>query len=296
MSIFSRIVVGTDGSEAAESVVDFAIRLAREHDGELFVCHIVDPAIGDDIRAMGEADTVRAGEAHIVVHSRMIESDPPWAIVDVANEEGCTLIVVAPHDRSAFETAAFGRTTDAILRESTIPVLTVRAVPDNIPSRHCFERILVGIDDSEASDAALATVAAFPADDRRHVVLCGVSGSAFVVGGREYRQAAIDELHQATEHVLETARATVGSRGASFELRVVDGQPAPALIATAAEERAELIVLGSHGRRGLRRFFLGSVAENVVQSAPIPVLVVRGLQHAHAFSTDASLILATARA
>jgi nucleotide-binding universal stress UspA family protein len=203
------------------------------------------------------------------------------------------LIVMATHGRAGLEHFFVGSTTEAVLRGSTIPVLTIRAGKHTARPGRCFERIIVGIDDSEPSDAALATVVDFPPEDRRHVLLCGVAGSALVVGGREYRQAAIDELHEETARVVETALATAGKRGRSFEGRVVDGRTAPSLIAAAEQQKADLIVLGSHGRRGLRRLFLGSVAESVVQLAPIPVLVVRGLQNVNGKFADSSRRLAT---
>ena len=143
------------------------------------------------------------------------------------------------------------------------------------------------------SDSVLATVIEFPAEDRGHVLLCGVAGTAFVVGGREYHQAAIDELHVETEHIVDAALATARKNGRSFSGRVVDGGAAPALIATAEKEEADLIVLGSHGRRGIRRLFIGSVAESVVQSAPVPVLVVRRMPKADAAFADSSRRLAT---
>ena len=172
-------------------------------------------------------------------------------------------------------------------------MLSVRAGTRAGRSGRCFERIIVGLDDSEPSDAALATVIAFPPEDRRHVLLCGAAGTAFVVGSHEYHRAAIDELHEATARVVESALSIAARSGESFEARVVDGRAAPALIAAAEQDKADLIVLGSHGRRGLRRLFLGSVAEAVVQSAPVPVLVVRGLPAVTASFTDSSRRLAT---
>jgi nucleotide-binding universal stress UspA family protein len=56
---------------------------------------------------------------------------------------------------------------------------------------------------------------------------------------------------------------------------VIGGNPGEALITAAQQRSADLIVVGSHGRHGLQRLFLGSVAEHVVRNAPMPVLVVR---------------------
>jgi nucleotide-binding universal stress UspA family protein len=300
MSTFSRILVGTDGSQAAEHAVDFAAKLAHENGSEMIVCHFVnwiapmaeaavsgaltDPAMIEELRAAGdeiiERAKQRAKTAGVVAQGRLLDGAPASGILGLAGDEACTLIVVATHNRSGFEHFFVGSTTAAVLRGSTIPVLTLRAGEQPVRSGRSFEHIIVGIDDSEPSDAALATVIDFPVDDRRCVQLVGVASTPLVVGGSEYHQAALDELHEETERVIDAARATASKRGCVCEGRVVDGRPATALVATAEHEKADLIVLGSHGRRGLRRLFIGSVAESVVESSPIPVLVVRGLQKA----------------
>jgi nucleotide-binding universal stress UspA family protein len=63
--------------------------------------------------------------------------------------------------------------------------------------------------------------------------------------------------------------------GITFEHRLVMGDPATEIVRVAEEEKAELIVLGTHGRTGLSRILMGSVAEAVVRHAPCPVLIYR---------------------
>ena len=170
-----------------------------------------------------------------------------------------------------------------MLRGSTIPVLAVRAgLKRAAKAGRCFEHIVVGIDDAEPSDAALTAVLNFPAEDRRRVQLYGVAGSALVIGGPGYHDAVMDELREQTEHVVDAAVAKASAHGVVAEGHVVDGNAEAALVAAAIENEADLIVLGSHGRRGLRRLFLGSVAEAVVETATVPVLVVRSVAGLHA--------------
>jgi nucleotide-binding universal stress UspA family protein len=302
-TMFSRILVGVDGSEAADEAITLAARLAREHDGQVLICHAVDTAktvraiassggfvdagsiVGelkrDGERILEKAVQVARG-AGVDADGRLIEGEPCQSILDLAQTAEASSIVIATHDRNELERMFVGSTTYGVLRGSTLPVLTVRAgLRWAAKPTRCFERIVVGIDDSEPSDAALSAVLNLPAEDRRHVLLCGVAGSAVVIGGRGYHDAIMDELREQTELVIDAAVAKASARGVVAESHVVNGDAVTALIAAARENRADLIVLGSHGRRGLRRLFLGSVAEAVVRTAGVPVLVVRSLTGLH---------------
>jgi nucleotide-binding universal stress UspA family protein len=104
-----------------------------------------------------------------------------------------------------------------------------------------------------------------------------------------------DELHrrmaEAAETRLKRLIAEHSSRGLTvFQTQTPGIAAAPAIVEYAAEETVDLIVLGTHGRRGLRRFLLGSVAEEVVRSAPCPVLTVRDEEEARHFQ-DLDLIV-----
>lgn len=82
------------------------------------------------------------------------------------------------------------------------------------------------------------------------------------------------EAHLASE--LAKRLASVRSRGVECTSIFKSGFPPEEIIAAAKEINADLIVIGTHGRRGVKRVFLGSVAERVVRMSPIPVLTVRG--------------------
>jgi len=107
---------------------------------------------------------------------------------------------------------------------------------------------MVGIDDSEPSDAALEAVMNF----RSRIVAASswsrCPATAFVVGGSDYHQAALDELHEDAERVVDAALATARKRGCAFEV-ALSRPAANALVVTAEHDKVDLIVLGSHGRR-----------------------------------------------
>lgn len=296
--LFTRILVAVDDSEPAKAAVALGARLAREHDGRLLLCSCVnwipliaeveatgaaiDPnPIIDGLKKQGDAlleqAATVAAQIGAAVQTRSLEGEPGERIPAFAAEEHCGLIVMGTHGRHGLGRMFLGSTTEAVLRSVSIPVLTVRPGLESAPqSRRCFERVVVGVDDSEPSDAAVETVCALPPEDRRRLVFYSVADVDTVIGARGYYYAQIlDDLRARSRQIVDRAVETARARGVAAEGRIADGSAAEVLIAAAGEDAADLIVLGSHGRRGLQRFFLGSVAEDIVRRAPVPVLVVR---------------------
>jgi nucleotide-binding universal stress UspA family protein len=144
------------------------------------------------------------------------------------------------------------------------------------------KKILVPTDFSPfaqaAADAALELAQRFEA---RLVLVHAVplpvySSYAAGMEGASISLVEIQEaLHAAGEKDGAREVERLSGRGVPVELVVLDGPPPAEICAQAEALGADLIVIGSHGRTGLKRFLLGSVAENVVRHAPVPVLVVR---------------------
>jgi nucleotide-binding universal stress UspA family protein len=143
-------------------------------------------------------------------------------------------------------------------------------------------KILLAIDASEFSDAAArAVVSLLPAKGAGVLVLQEVEPLVFstvpqMAPGYAPEMAARiqEELKQAKESVAKAAQSL---RGAGFKMdtRVVESEVRAGILDVAADWQADLIVLGSHGRTGLKKFLLGSVAESVARHARCSVLIVR---------------------
>ncbi|MGA2394480.1 MAG: universal stress protein [Candidatus Lustribacter sp.] len=286
-NLFSHILVGVDDSEASQTAVLFATQLAREHGSRLVLCHsvnwtpvltqiaasgaIVDTvSVVEELKAAGEVllDQAVAAAKHggVDAERRAVEGEPAQSLLEAAVQSGCSLIVMGTHGRQGLAHLFVGSTTEAVLRGSIIPVLTLHAGTVVVaPGERCIERIIAGIDESEPSDAAIQTILDLPGKDRLHVIFYSIAG----MGEREHERA-----HQAVSKAVRLAN----ERGISARGRVNVGDPAEALIAAAEQQEADLIVVGSHGRHGLERLVLGSVAEGIVQRSPLPVLVVRTRQ------------------
>ena len=140
-------------------------------------------------------------------------------------------------------------------------------------------KVVVGVDDSEYAGAAIRHVAAatWPASTRFIVV--SIYTWPVLVGGEEGTAVIVEKLlgerEKQARKIAEDAAAELRKAGLKAEARVGSGDPRFILVDTATHEGADLIVVGTHGRTGMRRLLLGSVAAHVIGHAPCSVLVVR---------------------
>ncbi len=148
-----------------------------------------------------------------------------------------------------------------------------------------YQRILVAVDGSQTSDRALAEAIELAQLVDGQLLLLHVSEDVSQVWtGGEWMAATPPMLspeifEEIGQGILDHAAKKVEEAGLSAETRRIsdDGQRVGKVIAQQAQDwQAELIVIGTHGRRGLDHFLLGSVAEGVMRAAPMPVLLVRG--------------------
>ena len=141
-------------------------------------------------------------------------------------------------------------------------------------------KILIGVDGSAHSRAALDYVKAMTWPKGTNVVVLTVSIPiiAYTVvdaGGLTWMQSAEEEMTTQAQTLVASVEQELRDAGFSVESRVMKGDPRDALIDTARGMHADLIVVGSHGRTGMAKLVLGSVATHVVTHAPCSVLVVK---------------------
>lgn len=135
--------------------------------------------------------------------------------------------------------------------------------------------VLVGIDGSEQSDHALTyAIETFPDAE---ILAVHVIDPVETLGYDGYDSISMTELRQeAGEEICEAAESFAAeTHDRDVETRIRLGRPARSLVEVVDEEDVDHVVVGSHGRTGLTRVLLGSVAESVVRRAPVPVTVVR---------------------
>lgn len=137
-------------------------------------------------------------------------------------------------------------------------------------------KILVPLDDSDPARAALEhALETFPEADITVLHVVNPSASAYSSGRTYNFPRAVEREEEKAEDLFETARELAADHEGSLETATMIGSPSRGIVEYANEHDVDGIVLGSHGREGISRVLLGSVAEQVVRRAAVPVTVVR---------------------
>jgi nucleotide-binding universal stress UspA family protein len=293
---FPRLLVPYDGSDPARAALKFAIAVAAGG-ATITLINIVDETTvmaqsvsasivafdptplmeALDAQGMAVLDDAAAAcrAANATATSRLVHEMPVAGILAAMKEHASDLVIMGTHARKGVARTFLGSTTEGVLRSSHIPVLTVRT-GDRVASAP-FATALVAVDDSETADAAVAVAAllARTAGTRiiaAHVIDTDALYENSLAYGFDPTQLAREMRADGTAIVRRSL--TRAALSPDTPVAIAEGDPAAALIREAYARYATVIVAGSHGRRGLRRLFLGSVAESIVRNSDIPVLVV----------------------
>lgn len=283
------VLVATDFSENSQSAVKSAAMLASGLGEPLRLMHVVDFA-GDDNAWRVLYETTDEIESHATTEAtEQLKSlyeaaiptqhrsgyttvvrfgQPAEAIIAEADANRPSYIVAGTVGESRLQHLFFGRTTNHLVRETKIPVL---AVP---PSKevHGFTRILVATDFSDCGDAAVieARKMAERFNAELHV-MHAVDVDHEVI--RPSLGALMGDIRPHVDAMVATQTERLEELGIGHN-HVVVGRPDVAIRNTVEKIGADLVIMGTHGRRGFARWFLGSTAERVLRQAKVPVLVV----------------------
>lgn len=144
-----------------------------------------------------------------------------------------------------------------------------------------LRRVLHPSDFSRASAAAFTRAVALAKASRAELVLAHVMSLPVPMAGDGYIPPRVWEEMEASSRAyaqkqIDALVAKARKAGVRVKTLLLTGVPHERIVKAARSQRADLVVMGTHGRTGLKRFFLGSVAERVVASAACPVMTVRG--------------------
>jgi pyruvate,water dikinase len=279
------MVVATDFSPAARDAVARALQLPLQTGASVELLHVM-PDERDAVTAAklelsatrqleGTRDQARAAFAKGTdIHATLVRGLPFPSIAERAHHGRAELVVVGRHGERRLRELLIGSTAERVIRNGTTSVLVVGARPAGP-----YRRPLVAIDMSPSSRYALELAAqicdpSLDAIDVIHVI--DLPGRLYASEGQ-----LVPALERRLPELEQTIRAELtqflGEVTASvrWNLTVEIGDPRSAILDQARRRNSDLIAVGTKGRTGLARVFVGSVAEGVIRHAPCDVLVAR---------------------
>ncbi len=294
-----RILVAIDSSRASQCVLEEAATRPWPANTLFTIVNVVDlyrfahlPAIVDDARR--EATTLlrqatdKLSPAGCKVNSDVLLGFPRNEISEYAKKWQANLVMVGSHGQGAIARFLLGSVAQGVLRTAPCSVEIVRQTASEPPASSHAMKILLATDGSDFSTAAAQSIAdrQWPAGSQIRVL----SIAELPIFENPMGASSLSAIYPATllEELMESARKHAEDAVESTRkilqagnLQVLDSKPAPIgdarilLLDLAKEWKADLIVLGSHGRRGMDRMLMGSVSESVAIHAHCSVDVIR---------------------
>ena len=288
---FTDIVVATDGSDPAAAAVDAAIGLAAGTGATLHVCTVVNPfptgqSLTDLRKNREEADervesiVARAEDAGVDAVATVREGMPADELLAYVEEVGAEMVVIGTHGRGGARRVLLGSVAETVVRTADVPVLVVHG--DGVEVEWGSEsRFLLATDGSDAVTPAerigvdLATtlggrLTAVSAVDQARALTNAGGGVLTNETIESVKRAVTNRATDAVDRALDRAEEA----GVDADGEVIEGEPSRAICGYARDADADVVIVGTHGRTGVRRVVLGSVAERILRAADRPVLVV----------------------
>jgi nucleotide-binding universal stress UspA family protein len=296
--VIKRILFATDFSQWAKRAEDYACALACSWRASLTVLSVAEfqPGLNPDYpinqqyltdlmnRASSQLVDLkgRAEQRGITVTTRMATGIPSEEVIAAARAEDSDLIVVGTKGKTGLAHVLLGSTAERVIRGAPCPVLAVRTDPAGTEEEAVLskpvtlERILVPVDFSDCSLDALeyAVVVAQQAGASLmllHVLEPVSYGLDFTLGHSKARRAEVETWTKRLEELAYSHQRP----NMAVECRLRGGVPADSILDSAKTMPCDLIVMGTHGRRGISHALSGSVAEAVLRKAFCPVVAVR---------------------
>jgi len=297
--MFRTLVVPLDGSDLAERAIPYAVKLVEAGRGRLILARVaLAPAPmtldggnweQDQLAVVNEAEQYVASIAEklgpgVPISTEVAYGHAASEIVSLVTRAAADGVVMATHGRTGLAHLVYGSVAESILASSHVPVFLVNARPGQVsepPVDPSTAGVIVPLDGSVFAEAALQTAVDFLGETGNLVLMTAVAEPDHVErdeNGRvlayldQQEEARTREAREYLQTVARQLRDATPKINAAVEVRIGDAPQAIAVAANAVH--ADLIVMATHGRTGLRRAVLGSVAGAVLRAGHTPVLLV----------------------
>lgn len=284
MGRYRKILTAIDGSLTSLHALEESFKLAQNEGSWITVVSVIPPYTGDlDLVAVGNImasmrkpcdealkKAQELADKHKVLVKTVCEEGEPYErIIDLAQAENCDLIVMGRRGLRRLERVLVGSVTARVIGYSPIDVLVIPR-----DTTVGFKKVLIATDGSRFSNAAEKKAIDFAKSYGGELGIISVVD----VPSEFYAESpkTVDELINKAKSYVDAVKKDAELSGVRAETVVKEGEAYRVITDTAKEIGADVIVMGSHGRTGLKRLLMGSVTEKVIGHTPCPVLVVKG--------------------
>jgi nucleotide-binding universal stress UspA family protein len=294
--MYEKIVVPLDGSELAERALDYVTGLAIASRVQVTLLNACAPDQPEAerihrvyLRHIEEVLRSRLDDAaseESTVDSTVVFGHPAEEILTYAQKKKVSLIAMTTHGRSGIQRWALGSVAARVGRHSPVPVWLVRTdVPEEaIRTDWPERRILVLLDGSERAEKVLPYVAEHAKTGGAEVVLLrvleplstlAVYAPSMFANWEELAQQMMADQQEECNRYFAGLESQLGDEGILVRSETLVGNVWNKIISYIEEDGFDLVALTSHGRSGIARWAVGSVAETLLRKCPVPLLLVR---------------------
>lgn len=298
MELFKNIIIPVDFSDGTENAFNLALYIARGNDLKVHLLHVVsDPQVIDplytaevlpqldfediesELRKKIDDTYVKRAESVKDIDVIIAKGHPASEIASQAEELKADLIVMGTHGRSGLSHMLIGSVAERVIRTSPVPVLTVHLNHKIDLQRYSIKKILVPVDFSELSEMAFDRALQLGQNCNAHLDLLyavqSITYYPFYLTDYYSEEGTVMKVSKEAERRLNDLVQNRGVGYKNIDCIVSGGEPYRVIIEKAEELGSDIIIMGTHGRKGIPHVVVGSVAERVSRIAECPVITVR---------------------
>lgn len=307
MSLIGTILLPHDGSELADSTVPYAVAMQRATGASVELLRVleelrpiydrggrqliwIDP---DQPRSeMTHSELLDSPATQLAQHGITLKQvirvgDPRQEILNEAASLDRPLILLASHGRGGLSRVVFGSVAAGVLRAARGPIMIVRArnATDQI-EQVAFKKLLVPLDGSKLSETALPFAIELARGTGARVQVVRVAetfrdeipkNAPNLFASPSYKSMLdrFEQMEQETNEYLTSISTRLAGEGIDVTTEALSGDPYREILRLAERQPPDLIVMATHGRGGITRWFYGSVADHILTTTTLPVLLAR---------------------
>lgn len=267
------VLVPLNGSPEAEPVLAAVRFLAKEDQARVHLLAVAErPDYGAELRTYVEARAYVLSEENIQTTAEVRAGRAAEQILACAKDQRADLIALTTTGRRGLQRLVEGSTTEMVLRHAEVPVLTCREATGMLGG----ERLLLALDGSLAAEAVIPEAVRWARRLNKPLDVLQVVLPVLALGGLGEVGAELpsEDPRPYLERICESLRA----QNVQARAVVRTGRATTEIMRHVAETHVGLLFMGSHGRTGVSRFVLGSIAEEMLRIAPCPVVVRRRVE------------------